>query len=88
MSSIYNWAITIDHLDGSETGLVGPRNKSRHTGNEAAFRMLDDDGILYYSGAIWGEYEGFEPLDEFGMPNAGCTEIQYKNVKTGGWETL
>lgn len=88
MSSIYNWTITRDHLDGSETGLTGPANKSRHTANEAHFRMFDDDKKLYYSGTIWGDYEGFEPLYDFGMPNAGCTAIQYQNEKTGEWEWL
>ena len=35
----------------------------------------------------------FEPLDDFGMPNAGCTEIQYEsdpeiNHTGKKWETL
>ena len=59
MSSIYNWTITRDHIDGSETGLTGPANKSRHTANEAHFRMFDDDEELYYEGTIWGGYDGF-----------------------------
>jgi len=32
--------------------------------------------------------EGFEPLDDFGTPAAGCTSIKYKNPKTGAWEIL
>ena len=48
--------------------------------------MKDDDGNLYYEGLIFGDYMGFEPLDEFGMPNAGCTIIEY-NIK-GKWERL
>ena len=40
MSSVYNWEITRDYVDGAETGLTGPRNKSRHTANETAFRMF------------------------------------------------
>ena len=65
MSSIYNWTITKDHIEkGKENGLTGPANKSRHTANEAQFRMFDDDGELYYSGSIWGDYDGFEPLDD------------------------
>jgi|TARA_R100001530_G_scaffold110783_3_gene78010 hypothetical protein len=42
--------------------------------------MFDDDGVLYYAGLIWGDYDGFEPLDDFGMPNAGCTEIQLRGA--------
>ena len=88
MSSIYNWTITKDHIEkGKENGLTGPANKSRHTANEAQFRMFDDDGELYYSGSIWGDYDGFEPLDDFGMPSAGCTGIQYQNDK-GEWKWL
>ena len=51
------------------------------------FKMYDDDGILYYKGTIFGEYDGFEPLENFGMSNAGCTDIQYKNI-IGEWESL
>ena len=80
MASVYNWEITRDYIDnGAETGLTGPRNKSRHTANETAFKMYDDDGDLYYAGTIWGAFEGFEPLDDFGMPNAGCTQISLRD---------
>ena len=53
------------------------------------FRMLDDDGNLYYEGYSndCNSEKAFAPLDDFGMPNAGCTEIQYKN-NLGKWETL
>ena len=59
--------------------------------NGEKFKMYDDDGMKYYEGRIIGErdYEaGFEPLDDFGMPNAGCTDIRYKNKKTGEWESI
>jgi len=71
------------------------------------FRMLDDDGILYYSGyvASWetdpesgelrmltpdemDERAAFGPLNDYGTPNAGAVEIQYKNAETGEWETM
>jgi len=45
----------------------------------ARFRMYDDDGEMYYEGIATpddGE-DGFAPLDDFGTPNAGCTEIRY-----------
>ena len=38
------------------------------------FVIKDDDGISYYSGTLWAGC-GFEPLDDFGQPNAGATEI-------------
>ena len=80
MVSSYNWIITRDYIDnGAETGLTGPRNKSRHTANETEFRMYDDDGELYYAGKIWGDFDGFEPLDDFGTPSSGCTEIKLRD---------
>ena len=53
------------------------------------FRMLDDDGELYYVGRIIldDNTSGFEPLDDFGMPNAGCTSIEYRE-KNGAWVML
>lgn len=56
----------------------------------ARFRILDDDGIPYYEGYCWtsdGNLD-FGPLDDFGTPNAGATELQYMNDETGEWETL
>lgn len=53
------------------------------------FKMYDDDGELYYEGHYIcddGEPD-FGPLDDFGAPNAGATEIRYKNA-AGKWETL
>jgi len=88
MASIYNWTVTNDWTGGGEKGLTGPMNKSRHTANETDFRIYDDDGILYYSGKIWGDFDGFEPLDDFGTPNAGCTEIHLKDNKTGIFKQL
>lgn len=56
------------------------------------FRLLDDDGEVYYGGAIaasWlegDEDRAFGPLS-FGAADAGCTEMQYRNGH-GDWETL
>jgi hypothetical protein len=43
----------------------------------ARWSAYDDDGECYYEGIIYGAYSGFEPLDDFCMPNAGCTGIKY-----------
>ena len=99
----YAWIITQDHLlthverpdrYDSEAGTMGPRGTKFHRKQilkhpkKEVFKMYDDDDILYYTGQIAGDdFTGFEPLDDFGMPNAGCTSIKYKN-KTGQWETL
>jgi len=88
MASTYNWTITRDYIgNGAETGLTGPRNKSRHTANETEFRMYDDDGELYYTGKIWGDFNGFEQLDDYVMPSAGCNIIRLRDPD-GTFRTL
>jgi len=92
----------------SQAGTEGPRNAPdsmlevlRHPKINAAkvheFRMLDDDGTLYYVGHLmtadgaspWAmdEESVFGPLDDFGRPNAGAVEIQYRDDK-GEWRTM
>ena len=68
-------------------GIVGP-SRTTLTAKQIAehpdakpFRMLDDDGILYYEGFLIGDE--FAPLDDFGEPNAGCTRIQIQ--ENGAW---
>ncbi len=84
-----SWYITIDKIDDGEA--VGKWNGREETIEEAkkkcthAFRMLDDDSEVYYHGKSSCN-SSFSPLDDFGMPNAGCTEIQY--LENGKWETL
>lgn len=87
--SRYAWMIDKDvlfnpaHEDKSAVGVVGPRNASSdliaklNRGEGDKFEMRDDDGELYYKGRIVGNFEGFEPLDDYGTPNAGCTSIRY-----------
>ena len=88
--SKYYWKIThaSKRLDlNDEVGTVGPYNADESiTENKGRFRMKDDDGIIYYHGEIYGDYDGFEPLDDFGMPNAGCISIEYN--EKGEWKIL
>lgn len=94
-------------------GLTGPRTATDadiarlKAGEGKRFRMLDDDGEIYYYGrqletsectleyeeGFFGQDSEFAPLENFGTPNAGCTEIQFDNGakdSTGNvvWETL
>jgi len=94
---MYAWIIDVDHIEMNETPTMGPSNMKPELAARLIalkkdegqkFKMYDGDGELYYSGRIIGEYDGFEPLDDFGMPNAGCTEIKLYNNKTREWETL
>lgn len=86
----YGWEITAVGADlglDSEVGTLGgalqPRPDWSYT---ERFRIKDDDGAVYYSGMIWGDYGGFEPLDGLGAPSAGCTSIEFYG-KTG-WAAL
>lgn len=97
MKPNYTWVITQDFIDDEEQGTMGPYNAVLSQGeviahkDRQAFQMFDDDLVKYYEGFIvmFNDYpQGFEPLDDFGMPSAGCTEIRYINKETGRFETL
>lgn len=77
-------------------GITGPGGVSDDlterlaAGEGRAFRMRDGDGKLYYTGRIIadpGSEDDFGPLDDFGIPNAGCAWIEYENA-VGKWEML
>ena len=75
----YYWKITQVSLDSlkDEVGVHGPSGcDSNLKSNPAIFTMYDDDNNCYYKGMIYGNYDGLEPLYDFGMPNAGCTYIK------------
>jgi hypothetical protein len=115
------WIITKDKIADADAkegtnsnakGLTGPRTateadiKRLQAGEGTRFRLLDDDGEIYYYGrqletsdcteeyenGMWGAESEFAPLDNFGRPNAGCTELQYPNGKDDKgkviWATL
>ena len=94
------WIIDKDHIadpkaqpatNCNAVGLMGPRECSGDTSKMVhRFRMLDDDGEVYYEGRSDSrdDENAFGPLDNFGMPNAGCTSIEYLDPATGRWETL
>ena len=94
--------ITGKHEEGYGAGVQGPRTArpsilTRLTAGEGEpFRMLDDDGYVYYHGrflddsdaeAYVGEAE-FQPLDCYGTPNAGAVTLQYGDPATGEWTAL
>lgn len=102
----YAWMIFEDKIaeDGAPpatnanaVGMIGPSNapldlirEVKQARGGTKFRMLDDDGEVYYVGYLvaedWGGEDHFGPLDDFGMPNAGCTEIQF--LCDDGWKSL
>lgn len=88
-------------------GLIGPRSASDadearlRAGEGIKFRLLDDDGEVYYYGrrletsdcteayedGYYGGQSELAPLDCFGGPNAGCT-IQEEKNEDGKWEAI
>lgn len=78
-------------------GVMGPQGipagdvkALKENGAGTAFRMYDDDDVLYYTGRFLGYPDtelAFSPLDDFGTPNAGCTRIDYMTAP-GQFETL
>ena len=79
------WLITKDLLDELDVRYGNYRGDPDKLLYE--FRLLDDDGIVYYEGRSDdnSSEEAFDPLD-WAEVHAGCTEIQYRNGNC--WETL
>jgi hypothetical protein len=75
----------------SQSFIPGDRRGCRigHAAHDAklthSFLILDDDGILYFSGAA--SEESFAPLD-YARESYGATEIWYLNAESGEWNML
>ena len=72
--------------NANAVGVAGPHGYAGD-GSELTcqFRMRDDDGEIYYEGRA--DAESFDPLDHFGTPNAGVTQIEYQQPD-GSWKPL
>lgn len=91
------WVITKDKLFEDSVKEYGKCNFTSSVGVssrkydgrklEHRFRMKDDDGIIYYYGTCSND-SSFAPLDDFGMPDSGCTSIEYYNKDKKKWEVL
>ncbi len=92
----YGWVIDIDLVSEATqrvdpVSIFGPSNIDPdvviklQAGEGRAFRMRDGDSIVYYEGRLIGG-DGFEPLDDYGTPDSGCTSIEY--LEDGKWEIL
>ncbi len=44
--------------------------------NPVHWSAYTDDDECLYEGMLYGDYDGFEPLDDFAMPDAGCVKIK------------
>lgn len=87
-ASSNNWIITKDHIsyDQNDVGTGNPN--ILNAPDKIPFKMYDDDNELYYEGFMVSDMGEslFNPLDDFGMPNAGCTKIEIFN--NGKWEVV
>ncbi|MEO2054725.1 MAG: hypothetical protein ABGX83_05440 [Nitrospira sp.] len=89
-----HWKITKDYTvvgDGSVEGIEGPFGCTRSAPTPYRFKMYDDDGEIMLAGVCshHDDENAFAPLEDFGMPSYGCTEIRYqRDGKTGPFETL
>lgn len=89
------WIIDIDYIadktasSGTNANAKGMKSRNYKEGcANYKFRLLDDDGQVYYAGRS-DDDSSFAPLDCFGLPNAGCTVIQYwQSGNGGGWKNL
>lgn len=80
----YGWIITKEHVLEGFAPTEGTREypQSDFTNDYIAehgkyFHLLDEDDDVCYEGMIVGEYNGDEPLIEFGIPEWGCERIVY-----------
>jgi len=78
----HRWVITVDHYaegkpgtNSNAVGIMGPRGCNSLVDTPHLFKMYDDGRILVYEGM--SSRVGFDPLDDFGTPNFGCTYIEY-----------
>ena len=79
----------VGQSNSRDPGKIDAIKKSK--GKVKPFRLYDDDGELYYAGEMAmtdgsDPYEAeniLSPLDNYGMPNAGCTEMKIRTDK--GW---
>jgi hypothetical protein len=79
------WRITLDAL---------------RQGKGLRWRMLDDDGEVCYEGLLLDTRSymtipfsrkterSHRPLDDFGMPDSGCTSIEYLEEDGVAWTAL
>ena len=78
------WTITFDHLENHAVEVVGPHGailnseEIKNHRDAIQFRLYDDDGVLYYSGSmvLGDDCRDLAPLDDYGQPNAGATEME------------
>lgn len=92
--SPYTWIVTRDAVLGDSSdavGKIGPngaRNRERFDKiiiHGDHFRLINQSGEVQFTGYILGEFQGNEPLDDYGREN-GCSRIEYE--RDGEWVSV
>lgn len=102
--SSYGWIIDVDHLaespGDSRIGTIGPRGipkaiqehfqRGRFPLAAQRWRCRDCDGNVYYEGRYIGPDDDrmFAPLEDFCLPDAGASDIEYLHEATGAWRSI
>ncbi len=90
----YTWIVTQDAILGDSSdavGMIGPPRATRRERFDVIitqgerFRMANDIGEVQFVGYIVGEFDGSEPLQDYGLDN-GCASIEYE--REGRWISL
>lgn len=87
-----HWIITADLLCNEDEGDISEVNTTSRgyegdgSNLHVRFRLLDADGEVYYRG-LMADF-GFEPLNDFGLPNAGANTLEYQDRITEAWTEL
>jgi hypothetical protein len=71
------WKITKNIIDGNNNHKTSYDYKEG-TNLPYRFIMRDADKELYFEG-VTDNASSFAPLDDYGMPGYGCTDIKYLN---------
>jgi hypothetical protein len=81
------WEITKDWLANKKVSIKSVDYTEGKT-LPYRFRLYDDDGVAYFEGysSTQDTERAFDPLDDYGTPDSGCTEIRY--CRAGKWVTL
>jgi len=77
----YGWIIYYNKHEHSPifgSSRIGEEVKAALAAGEGEeFELYDGDDKLYCKGRIMGDYNGFEPLDDYGISALGCVDIKY-----------
>ena len=84
------YAIFANDWNKNSTGPLTLANMISGHPSASRFRLRDDDNIPYYEGFMLLGDDGRDlaPLDDFGSPNAGCTEMEIQEIPGGPWKQV